>query len=167
MTLFVVDFQERLFAAMPEGERDRARRNASNLVWLAGELGWAVLASEQYPQGLGPTLADLGVGGATPKTAFSALREPGFPVTEGEEIVLFGMETHICVAQTVADLRVAGKRVRVVADACLSRRKLDWKLGLAAMERVGADIVTAEAVLFAAVARAGTPLFKELSRRIR
>jgi hypothetical protein len=169
--LAVIDWQERLFPAMDESKRGHALARASDLVWLAGELEVPVLVSEQYPRGLGPTLAELGVDGAIPKTHFSALGEPAFKAAlEGvrrNQVILTGMETHICVAQTCRDLRMQGFEVWVVADACLSRRELDWEMGLRRMMDDGARIVTAEAVLFELLGEAGGPVFKELSRRIR
>ncbi len=169
--LMLVDWQERLFPVMEESRRDDALRAAVNLRWLAGELGLPVLASEQYPQGLGPTLPQLTVEDAVPKLSFSAMGEPAFVervrADAADEWVVCGMETHICVAQTVLDLRAAGQSVRVVADATLSRRPLDWQLGLDRMRLAGAAVDSAEGVLFAWLGRAGGPLFKELSRRIR
>lgn len=172
--LLLVDWQERLFSAMPEDRREDARRRAGDLRWLAGELGLPVLATEQYPRGLGPTLADLAAPEPIEKLSFSALGEPRFVEqldarcgADRPDVLLSGMETHICVAQTCRDLLEAGRRVWVVADACLSRRELDWRLGLDRMRDDGARLLTHEAVLFELIGRAGTPVFKEISRRIR
>lgn len=175
-TLLLVDWQERLFPAMPEAVRDQARAHAANLRWLAGELGLGALATEQYPRGLGHTLPDLALPDPIEKLSFSAMGAAGFPErlgaalpgTEGPGAVLVsGMETHICVAQTCRDLIAAGYEVWLVADACLSRRKLDWRLGVERVRTDGARVVTAEGALFELVGAAGTPIFKELSRRIR
>jgi nicotinamidase-related amidase len=167
----VVDWQERLFPAMAADRRDAALRAAENLVWLARELGMPILVSEQYPQGLGPTVASLRVSEAVPKTHFSAVQEPAFAArldaVAADEWVVVGMETHICVAQTVADLRARGVATRVVVDAVLSRRELDWHVGVERMRDLGASIDTAEGVLFGWLGQAGGPLFKELQRRIR
>ena len=83
------------------------------------------------------------------------------------QVILSGMETHICVAQTARDLLASALEVWVVADACLSRRRLDWELGLDRMRADGARVVTAEAALFELLGEAAGPIFKELSRRIR
>ena len=170
-SLLVIDWQERLFPAMPDGLRDHALARASDLVWMAQSLEMPVLATEQYPKGLGPTLAALGLQQAMPKTTFSALQDPAIAAAldddAREQVILTGMETHICVAQTVRDLCCVGRDVWVVADACLSRRRLDWELGLERMRGDGAHIVTAEAVMFELLGQAGGPIFKELSRRIR
>jgi nicotinamidase-related amidase len=169
--LVVIDFQERLFAAMPEARRARALTCATNLVWLAGELGVPVLASEQYPEGLGPTLAALRIETRIPKLVFSAAREPAFGkalVALGRPtIVVTGMETHICVAQTCRDLAADGFVPVLAADACLSRTELDWQLGCERVREDGGRVVTTEAVLFEWLGRAGGPRFKELSRRVR
>jgi len=167
----VIDWQERLFPAMPQAHRDRALARASDLVWLARSLDMPVIASEQYPKGLGSTLDRLGIDEAVSKTTFSALKEPKFAacLTQNarHQIILTGMEAHICVAQTACDLLRAGHEVWVVADAVLSRRTLDWSLGIERMRNAGAVIVTAEAAMFELLGQAGGPIFKELSRRIR
>lgn len=170
-TLLVVDWQERLYAAMPEGVREAALRQADNLCFLALELSMPRLVTEQYPRGLGPTLPALGLGGATEKLVFSAAQVPAVAQALQDsgrrQVLVTGMETHICVAQTVRDLLGAGYEPWVVADACLSRRKLDWRVGLEHMRALGAQVVTAEAALFALLGQAGTPLFKAISQRIR
>lgn len=166
--LVLIDWQQRLFGAMPEGIRDQALKNAENLVFLAESLGMPVLLSEQYPTGLGPTLPGLAQGAVVEKMTFSAVEEPRF--VDGlcrPRVLVSGMETHICVALTVAGLRARGVEVGVVADACLSRRKGDWERGLEFCRRAGAEVFSSETILFGMIGRAGTPLFKEISRRIR
>lgn len=173
--LLLIDWQERLFPAMPEAWREQARARAQTLRWLAGELGVPTLASEQYRRGLGGTLDELAVPDTYEKMTFSALREPALaerlahllPTGGPRSVIVSGMETHICVAQSCRDLVEAGYQVWLVGDACLSRRTLDWKLGLERARSDGALVVTAEAALFELIGQAGTPLFKELSRRIR
>lgn len=170
--LLMVDWQEKLFPAMPEGLREAALAKAGLLRWLAGELGLPVIFTEQYPKGLGPTLPALNPVNPIEKLSFSAMGEPNVSHILAQpggrrQILLTGMETHICVAQTAVDLRSHGYDVRVIADAVLSRRKLDWRTGLSRMEAAGALSMTAEAVAFELVERAGSPIFKELSRRIR
>jgi len=174
--LLVVDFQEKLFGAMPagdgDGERDRALRVVENLLYVAGELAVPALLTEQYPRGLGPSLpsivASLPRGAFRfEKTAFSAVREPGFPDLHRPEFILVGMEAHICVALTAIDLLARGATVYVVADGCVSRTQADRARGLALAQGAGARIVSSETVMFGMSERAGTPLFKEISRRIR
>lgn len=169
--LLLIDWQERLYGAMSEDHREAALKRAANLRWLAEELGCPVLVSEQYPRGLGPTLPALEIEGAIEKSCFSALDCAPFSQalreSERSHVLLSGMETHICVAQTAAQLLDAGMRVDVVADACLSRRTLDWRLGLQRMVADGARPLSAEAAMFGLIREAGSPLFKEVSRRIK
>ena len=169
--LAVIDWQARLFPAMDETRRSHALARAGDLIWLAQALEMPILVSEQYPRGLGSTLPELGVEGAIPKTSFSAIGEPKFAealaAANRRQVILTGMETHICVAQTCRDLLAQDREVWVVADACLSRRTLVWELGLQRMRDDGARVVTAEAVLFELLCNAGGPIFKEISRRIR
>lgn len=169
--LAIIDWQERLFPAMDESRRVHALARAVDLAWLARSLDMPVLTSEQYPRGLGATLPDLDVHDAIAKTSFSALREPAFvealETADRRQIILVGMETHICVAQTCRDLLSRGYEVWTIADCCLSRRELDWHWGCQRMARDGAHVVTAEAALFELQGEAGGPIFKELSRRIR
>ena len=191
--LLLIDAQERLFPAMPEGVREQVRRNWENLLFLAEALGVPVLISEQYPQGLGPTLPGLlpATAGAPasavlPKTTFSLMQDGALArrvadhISDGRRHVLIaGMETHICVALTALDLLPgrpgssgaldsgAGCAVSLIADGCLSRRKADWQRGLELCRDAGAQILSTETVLFGMLGRAGGPLFKEISRRIR
>ena len=169
--LLFIDWQERLFPAMTEKCRDRYLKNAEHLHWLAKALDIPVLFSEQYPRGLGPTLSSLEATNPIEKITFSAMQTPAFAAavkqTNRQTIVLSGMETHICVAQTARDLVAAGYSVVVPADAVLSRRKLDWKMGLQRMVGDGCRLNTAEGVLFEWLEQAGTDLFKEVSKRIR
>jgi len=169
--LLLIDFQERLFAAMPEAIRDAHVKHAEDLKYLADAMGIPVLVTEQYPKGLGTTLPGLEVAGPFEKLAMSAMVQEGFVdrlAAEGaSQVIVAGMETHVCVCQTVRDLLKARYRVWVAADACLSRRKLDWEVSLRHMASEGAMVVTTEMILFGLLERAGTPLFKEVSRRIR
>jgi nicotinamidase-related amidase len=171
VVLVLVDWQERLFQAMPEGVREQNLNNAETLAWICRELGIPVIVSEQYPKGLGSTLPGLQAEDAVSKTSFSAMQEPAFAAALGKlgsrHVLLSGMETHICVAQTCRDLREANHPVWLMADACLSRRKLDWKLALQRMVVDGAQITTTETLIFDLLGGSTHPLFKELSRRIK
>lgn len=171
--LVVIDFQEKLFGAMPEVQRARAQRAAENLVYIARELGMPITFTEQYPQGLGPTIPSLGACDPFVKSAFAATDEPGFSDRlSGRTPILVGMETHICVAHTAVGLlaaraSAAGAKVVVVPDACVSRRDTDWSAGVEWIRQVGALVLPSETVLFGLLGRASGPLFKEISRRIR
>lgn len=170
--LLLIDWQERLFPAMPEDLREATLERVRTLRWLAAELGVPTLFTEQYPRGLGHTLPALEPVGAVEKTSFSVMGEPAFAAVlaahpDRDQLVLTGMETHICVAQSAADLLQSGRAVTLVADGVLSRRKLDWRLGVERVRDAGASISTQEGVAFEWLGRAGSPAFKELSRRIR
>lgn len=169
--LLQIDWQERLFPAMPEATRDQAVAAAAHLAWLAGELAIPVIRTEQYPRGLGPTLAALPDVPPIEKLTFSACDEPVFAArlrdSARRTAIVTGMEAHICVALTVRDLLDTGWSVFVVADAVLSRRPEDRALALERMRGEGAVIVPFESVLFELAGRAGTPLFKEIARRVK
>ena len=168
--LLLIDWQERLFPAMPEEIRERHLRNAERLKWLAGALEIPIVVTEQYSKGLGPTLSLLQPVNAMEKTVFSA-----FGVIQGvlkkhpdrENIILSGMETHICVAQTAMDLLEEGYKPILVNDACLSRRKLDWRTAIQRLQKEDICITTTEALLFEFIRGKEHIHFKALSKRIR
>ena len=108
------------------------------------------IVSEQYPKGLGHTAPEVDL--------------QDEPVIE--KSVLCGIETHVCVSQTVQDLIARGVEVHVPADAVGSRHEVDYERGLERLERAGAVVSTVEAVLFELLERAGTPEFKEVQRLI-
>ena len=134
-------------------------------------LGVPALFTEQYPKGLGPTVEALAPPRAlvVEKTTFDATRAPGFldRLASDHTLILTGCETHICVLQTALGLIAAGRRVAVVADAVGSRRAESKRLGLARMEKAGADIVTTEMVLFEWVGDARHPQFKAISALVK
>lgn len=173
--VLLIDYQELLFSAMPERIRDRNLHQASSLLRGAFLLGLPVVATEQYPQGLGPTLGALA--GAWeglnpyPKLDFSAaqvdevLRD--LESAHAQHVLISGMETHICVLQTVVELQERGLTCHVMADAVISRRKLNWERGLALCEAAGAVISTVETALFQLLGSADADGFKAISRLIR
>ena len=168
-TLLIVDVQERLLPAIDDGER--VLHNCTWLVRLAHELGVPVGVSEQYPQGLGPTVAALrelvSPEHIVQKVHFSCVAEgclaqlPGFA---REQMVVAGTEAHVCVLHTCMDLLSEGRQVFVVADAVGSRNPLDREAALARLRQNGAQIVTREMVAFEWLRRAGTDLFRRISR---
>lgn len=171
--LLVIDVQERLLPAMAEGGNVVA--NAAVLIKAANRLGVPVLLSEQYPKGLGPTVAALSAlvpeGPAVAKTEFSCAAAPGYldrlRATGRDQLVLAGIEAHVCVLQTALQFRSLGYAVFVVADAVSSRKLESVGLALARMREAGAVPATTEMVLFEWLSRAGTAEFKELSALIR
>ena len=126
------------------------------------------LVSEQYPKGLGHTAAELGLRDepVIEKTVFSAARADGFDLAGRDQAIVCGIETHVCVSQTVHDLLQRGVEVHVPADAVGSRHELDYERGLERLERAGAVVSTVETALFELLERAGTPEFKEVQKLI-
>jgi nicotinamidase-related amidase len=169
--LLVVDVQEKLLAAMA-GAR-RIVWNVRRLIDGARILGLPVLASEQYPQGLGPTAAELAsrLEARPAKLSFSCRELPelfaGLRQQNIEKILVCGIETHVCVQQTVLDMLADGWRVYVAVDAAASRYDLDHQVALRRMEASGAVLTTTEAALFEWCQTAGTPEFKQISRIVR
>jgi nicotinamidase-related amidase len=164
--LVIVDFQEKLYAVMPEPRRDRAARAAETLGFCAGELGMPIAITEQYPRGLGSTLPALRVVEPVEKTSFSACGEPRF-VAPAKRVVLAGMEAHICVYWTAVDLLERGHAVVVASDAVVSRREEDREVAMHALRARGAEVLPSETLMFGWLGVASGPLFKEISRRIR
>ena len=171
--LLIVDIQERLAVVM--SEREKVIRNTLHLMEAAKLLQLPVIVTEQYPQGLGPTVSEIRE--ALPsyepieKLAFSCCGEPGFmkalESTGKKKIILCGMETHVCVLQTCIGSLREGYTVHAVSDAICSRSKENFKTGIQFMRDAGAVITGTETVLFQLLERAGTEEFKILSRRIK
>jgi len=171
--LLVVDVQERLAPAMAEPET--LVRNAAVLMQAAARLGIPVVVSEQYPQGLGRTVAELR--SLAPETAFfskidfSCATDPGLRErigeTDREQIVICGIEAHVCVLQTALGLQRQDYEAFVVADAVSSRAPLSRETALRRLGDNGVELVTTEMVVFEWLGKAGTPEFKELSRLIK
>jgi nicotinamidase-related amidase len=126
------------------------------------------LVSEQYPKGLGHSAPELGIEDERriEKTVFSAARANGFDLHERRQAIVCGIETHVCVSQTVHDLLERGVEVHVPADAVGSRHQIDYERGLKRLERAGAVVSTVEGSLFELLERAGTPEFKAIQKLI-
>jgi nicotinamidase-related amidase len=157
--LVVVDVQE---AFRPYASFAGVAQSCAKLVRGARILKLPTLVSEQYPQGLGHTAQEVGLEDERriEKSVFSAARAEGFDLGGREQAVVCGIETHVCVSQTVHDLLERGVEVHVPADAVGSRHAIDYERGLERMERAGAVVTTVEAALFELLERAGTPEFK-------
>ncbi len=164
-SLVVVDVQEgfRSYASF-----DAVALACSKLVRGARILELPRIASEQYPKGLGRTAPEVGLEEEPriEKTVFSAARADGFDLAGRTQAVVCGIETHVCVSQTVHDLLDQGIEVHVPADAVGSRHRLDYERGLERIERAGAVVSTVESVLFELLERAGTPEFKAVQKLI-
>ena len=174
--LLIIDIQERLSAAMPPDVLPGVVRNARILVETAREFNLPVYVSEQYPKGLGPTVAEIREGladGNRPieKMVFSCCAEsafqPVFSQSGARSWILCGMETHVCVLQTALDLLQQGQRVYIAADACSSRTEFNWRTGLDVMRQAGAVIGSTEMFAFGLLGAGGTESFKRISKLVK
>jgi nicotinamidase-related amidase len=169
--LLIVDVQEKVLA--PIRYRELLVANAVRLVRGAQALQLPVWATEQYPQGLGPTVPELAalIPHRPAKTTFHCCAVGEIVEhLHGQKIAhvtLAGIEAHVCVAQTALELLRMGFRVQVPADAVASRATLDWEFALRRLERAGAVVSTTEAVLFEWTERADRPEFKAISALIK
>ena len=168
--LLVVDIQEKLLPKiMQAGE---VLRNASFLVNAAKVLGVPVIATEQYPKGLGPTVEPIRglLTTVWEKKTFSAVGEGGaldFLKSDARiKVVVAGIEAHICVMQTVLDLLNQGFHVFVCVDAVSSRYAIDVKIALKRMQQAGAILVTAETCVYEWLETAANPAFREISTMV-
>lgn len=153
--LVVIDIQEKLVTAMPPKVYARMRATTAMLVEAASRLGIPVLTTEQYPKGIGHTVAELSSAcaqGVLEKTSFGCCGEPAFLAALHKlgrrQVLVTGMEAHVCVYQTVLGLLAAGYHVNLVRDAICSRHKEDFRAGVSNAARAGALVVTAEMALF-------------------
>ncbi|HEY5192613.1 MAG TPA: isochorismatase family protein [Solirubrobacteraceae bacterium] len=163
--LVVVDVQEgfRSYASF-----EAVAQACSKLVRAGRILDVPRIVSEQYPKGLGHTAPEVALEDEPriEKTVFSAARADGFDLSGRTQAIVCGIETHVCVSQTVHDLLDRAIEVHVPADAVGSRHELDYERGLERLERAGAVVSTVESVLFELLERAGTPEFKQVQRLI-
>jgi nicotinamidase-related amidase len=164
--LVVVDVQEgfRSYATFAD-----VAGACGRLVEGAGILGVPVLATEQYPKGLKHTAPEVGLPDAVApveKSVFSAVRADGFDLGGRDQVLICGIEAHVCVAQTALDLLDRGIAVQVVTDAVGSRHAHDREVGLHRLDRAGATLTTVEAALLELCERAGTPEFKAVQKVI-
>lgn len=169
--LLIVDVQEKLLPLIPGGKR--LIHNCRRLLDGAKIVGVPVFGTEQYPRGLGPMTEELAsrLGPIPDKTCFSCWpalnwRSAAEAGGDRDQVVVAGMETHVCVLQTALDLIAYGYRVYVPADALASRSELDWRVALDRMVSAGATVTTVESILFEWCERAGTQMFKEIQKLI-
>ncbi|HZX21886.1 MAG TPA: isochorismatase family protein [Clostridia bacterium] len=170
--LMIIDIQERLAAAMEYGED--VINNTDILITISKDLGIPILATEQYPKGLGDTVerlnSNLEDDSIYEKIVFSGYIEQVTPALKQlgrKKVIIVGMEAHVCVFQTVRDLLINDYQVFVVADAVCSRTKQNYKIALGLMNAMGAVITSTETVCFDLLKEAGTPLFKKISKLIK
>jgi nicotinamidase-related amidase len=171
--LVIVDVQERLAAVMKM--KDAVIKNCLQLIELSKMFNIPIVATEQYPKGIGRTVEEIR--NALPayhpveKMTFSCCDEQAFPdeikKLGKKTIILTGMETHVCVLQTCISLLHDGFDVHLVRDAVCSRAKENWKTGIEFMRDAGAVITSTETALFQLLKVAGTEEFKTISKRIK
>lgn len=174
--LVVIDVQERLFPAMDADHREEVMRNIKVLTAAAGRLHLGTLVTEQYPKGLGHTLQEVkdtlpAAVQPIEKVAFSCWGVEAFrsrlTSTGARQLLLAGIEAHVCVLMSALDLLAEGYAVHVVADAVTSRTQANWRLAMAQLRQAGAVVTTTETVLFQLLRQADTDDFRELARLIR
>ncbi|SLN77453.1 hydrolase [Oceanibacterium hippocampi] len=173
--LLIVDMQEKLLPAMSGTDRQSVLDNCVKLMTAARELGCPILVTEQYPQGLGPTVeairALVGEENVIAKTAFSALGEERVRdrlADSGlDQVVIAGIEAHVCVAQTALGLAELEVPTFVVADATTAREPANRERAEARLRAAGVDIVSTEMVIFEWLRDSANPSFKALSPLIR
>ena len=169
----VVDIQERLQPSLHNGGEMVA--NSAKLIRGLRILEVPVLVVRQYPKGLGELLPEIreALGEHTPmdKLSFSACGETeildSLRAAERKNILLMGAETHVCVLQSVLDLKAEGYQPVLVCDCLTSRRPQDAEIALRRAEAEGATLTTSESVLFELLQRAGTETFKKISALVK
>jgi nicotinamidase-related amidase len=168
--LVVVDVQEAFRKAVPPFEE--VANGVATLIQGAEAIGIPIVASEQYPSGLGETVPEVAEhlpDGVEPieKVCFSAAEADGFDLDGRDQALVCGIETHVCVSQTALDLLDSGTTVHVARDAVGSRTKANWKHGLHRMEQAGAVLTSVETALFELLRRAGTDEFKRVQALVK
>jgi len=175
--LLVVDVQERLVPAIHPDLYPGALKNMKIMIEAAGTLGLPILLTEQYPKGLGRTVPEIlsSLEGKdyrlVEKVSFSCARDEGFlgsvSAANRRQVVIVGMETHVCVYQTSVDLIRAGYSLFVLDDAVSSRFLHNYRSGLDALRAAGATVYSTETAVFQLLKVAATPEFRKVSPLIR
>jgi len=172
--LVVIDIQERLVPAMPQKVYARLRGTVAMLVEAAKLLGVPVVTTEQYPKGIGHTVAELAElcsDKVIEKVSFGCCGEPDFlsaiKETGRSQVIVTGMEAHVCVYQTVLGLLEDGYHVHLVRDAVCSRNKIDFLAGVANAGQAGAVVTSAETVLFQLLKESTHDHFKAISKLVK
>lgn len=171
-SLLVIDLQEKLVPVMTEPAP--LLKNAERLIRVASLLQIPTIATEQYPAGLGPTVAAIKEALDTivpfEKLLFSACTPAVSEAMAGigrKQIIVTGIEAHVCVQQTALDLLQGGYGVWLCADAVSSRRAYDRDIALERMRDAGVIITTTESVIFELLGQAGTDQFKQVLKLIK
>jgi len=168
--LLLVDVQEKITPAVLNPDAFIAC--CEWLLQLAQRMNVPILVSEQYPKGLGSTLSQFSPyllqADCIEKIHFSSMHEPAYldrlTQLNKKQLIIIGIEAHVCVLQTALEMKEQGWDVYVVVDAVSSRKETDLKYALKRMKNEGVCLITAEMVFFEWVRQAGTPEFKALSK---
>jgi len=170
--LLIIDIQGKLASLMYE--KERLYDNTVKMLQAARILGLDVICTEQYPQGLGPTVPEISEHldvETIPKLAFSCCGQEEFGAalarTGCSQVLVAGIETHICVFQTTMDLLAGDYDVHILSDAVSSRTKANWKLGLERMNHAGAVISGVEMALFEMLQVAKGDQFKQIAKIVK
>jgi nicotinamidase-related amidase len=168
--LVVIDIQEAFRKALPSF--DAVADASAILVRGAAAIGIPVVVTEQYPNGLGKTVAEVAQylpegTAALEKVRFSAAEAEGFELGDRDQALVCGIETHVCVNQTVLDLIDEDVEVHVAADAVGSRTEANRELGLAKMERSGAILTSVEMALFELLGGSDAQAFKQVQALVK
>lgn len=171
--LVIVDMQQKLAAVMLKEVMQAVVRNTNILLQAASILDIPVILTEQYPKALGRTMPEINTAPdlkPIEKITFSCCDEPAFCrklTADRPQIVLAGMEAHICILQTALQLTESGHQVFVVEDAVISRNPLNKANALARLRQAGVIISNTESVVFEWLGAAGTDAFRQISRLVR
>lgn len=170
--LLVIDIQEKLAPVMKYSEQ--VVKNNKILIQAAKEMNFPVIATEQYPKGLGHTVTELldlldkdNIFSKNSFTAYTNEVSEAIGVTGKKKVLVTGMETHVCVFQTVRDLISDGYEVFLAKDAVASRTKSNFLNGLDLMKSLGAIITNTETAVFDLLKVSATPEFKIMSKMIK
>lgn len=168
----LIDFQVNLAVAMKEDVSANCERNIGLIISSCNALSVPIMVTEQYSKGLGPTVERIKTGlkdayRPIDKLSFSCCRDAAFTASfsgyDRKYVMVAGIESHVCVLQSVLDLVARGYYVHVISDAVCSRYKSDWRNALRFMQQAGAVISTTEIAVFQLLQKAGTPEFKAIS----
>ena len=168
--LVIIDIQEKLVKAASNGEKTII--NTSQISQAAQILSIPVIITEQYPKGLGATVESITGSDAfiMEKSSFSAFKEPEFEQKinslNRKQVILCGIETHICVLQTAIDLYKNGYEVYVLKDCVSSRSEEEQNSGLELLKQYGIKVITVEIALFQWLKSSKHPQFKDIQKLI-
>ncbi len=171
--LLIIDLQERILPVIRNYEA--VLENTVKLIKGFKVMQLPIYFTEQYPKGLGPTSTII----LNELEGYSAIQKMSFSCFDAEnlfeelhkkklsQIVVCGIETHVCVQQTVLDLLANDFQVNLAADAVSSRKEIDYNIALDRMRTLGAEVTTTESILFELLEVCGTPEFKEVSKIVK